>query len=104
PNDTAKVIVAVQTCNYLGLDETALDGFKMYPNPTDGLVYIAYEGVANVFNYEVTDLNGRKVAEKQNAINGTSVTEIDLNNVENGIYMIRVFNTNAQKTFRVIVK
>lgn len=104
PNDTAKVIVAVQTCNYLGLDETAMDGFKMYPNPTDGLVYIAYEGVANVFNYEITDLNGRKVAEKQNAINGTSVTEIDLNNVENGIYMIRVFNANAQKTFRVIVK
>jgi hypothetical protein len=104
PNDTAIVIVAVQACNYLGLSETSLEGFSLYPNPTEGMVYISYSGSNDVYNYEVLDLNGRKVANKENAINGSSVTEINLNNVENGIYMIRVYNGSAEKTFRVIVK
>lgn len=104
PNDTAIVIVAVQTCNYLGLNETSLEGFSLYPNPTEGMVYISYSGSIDVYNYEVLDLNGRKVANKENAINGSSVTEINLNNVENGIYMIRVYNGSAEKTFRVVVK
>ncbi len=104
PDDTAIVIVAVQTCNYLGLNETSLEGFSLYPNPTEGMVYISYSGSNDVYNYEVLDLNGRKVANKENAINGSSVTEINLNNVENGIYMIRVYNGSAEKTFRVVVK
>ncbi len=104
PNDTSIVIVAVQTCNYLGLNETSLEGFSLYPNPTEGMVYISYSGSNDVYNYEVLDLNGRKVANKENAINGSSVTEINLNNVENGIYMIRVYNGSAEKTFRVVVK
>lgn len=104
PNDTSIVIVSVQACNYLGLNETSLEGFSLYPNPTEGMVYISYSGSNDDYNYEVLDLNGRKVANKDNAINGSSVTEINLNNVENGIYMIRVYNGSAEKTFRVIVK
>ncbi len=104
PNDTAKVIVSVGTCNYLGLDEAAFEGFSLYPNPTDGYVYVTNGGSSEVFNYEVLDLNGRKVMTKENAINGTTVTEIDLNAVETGIYMIHVYNGNAEKTFRVVVK
>lgn len=104
PNDTSIVIVSVQACNYLGLNETSLEGFSLYPNPTEGMVYISYSGSNDVYNYEVLDLNGRKVANKDNAINGSSVTEINLNNVENGIYMIRVYNGSAEKTFRVVVK
>ena len=104
PNDTSIVVVAVQACNYLGLSETSLEGFSLYPNPTEGMVYITYSGSNDVYNYEVLDLNGRKVASKENAIDGTSAAEINLNNVENGIYMIRVYNGSAEKTFRVIVK
>ena len=104
PNDTSIVIVSVQACDYLGLNENSLEGFNLYPNPTEGMVYISYSGSNDVYNYEVLDLNGRKVANKDNAINGSSVTEINLNNVENGIYMIRVYNGSAEKTFRVVVK
>ncbi len=105
PNDTSKVIVSVQnSCNYLGLDEAVFEGFNLYPNPTEGSVYISNSGSSDVFSYEVLDLNGRKVMTKENAINGTTVTEIDLNAVETGIYMIHVYNGNAEKTFRVVVK
>lgn len=103
PNDTSKVVVNVQNCNYLGLDEQALESISLYPNPTDGQVYIS-SGSTQVFSYEVLDLNGRRVMTRDNAIGGTAVTEVDLGNMETGVYMIRVFNENAGKTFRVVVK
>jgi hypothetical protein len=105
PNDTALVIVSVQnSCNYLGLDESTIAGFSIYPNPTNGMVYLSFEGASDVFNYEVLDLNGRKVSIETNPIQGESVTEINLTSVEKGIYMIHVFNENSEKTFRVVVK
>lgn len=102
PADTAKVVVSVQGCNFLGLDEVAFEGFSMYPNPTSDIVYIANSGSTEVFNYEVLDMNGRIILKADQAINGTATTELNLSNVEIGVYMIRVFNENADKTFRVV--
>ena len=104
PKDTAVVIVTVQGCDYLGLDEAAAtEGFSLYPNPTSGMVYIQ-SGASEAFSYEVLDVNGRKVNGHNGTIKATAVTEIDLGKVQAGIYMIHVFNGNAGKTFRVIVK
>ena len=104
PNDTSIVVVSVQACDYLGLEEAAFEGFNLYPNPTDGIVYITNSGSSEVFNYEVLDLNGRRITDNNGMITGTGVTEINLGNVQTGIYMIHVFNANADKTFRVFVK
>jgi len=39
-----------------------------------------------------------------NALNGTETTEISLENLEDGFYMIKVYNDNAQTMFRVVKK
>jgi len=36
------------------------------------------------------------------AINGTETTEVSLEQFETGFYLIRVFNDNAEKTFRIV--
>ncbi len=102
PSDTAKVVVNVQGCNYLGLEDISLEGFNMYPNPTTGIVYITNSGSTEVFNYEVLDMNGRVILKANQAINGTVTTEINLTQVEVGVYMVRVFNDAADKTFRIV--
>ncbi len=66
------------------------------------MIYIDNSGSAEVFNYELTDVNGKVIATRLNAINGTQTTEVNLNALEPGIYMIRVHNDNAEKTFRVV--
>lgn len=102
PADTAKVVVNVQGCDYLGLEDVAFEGFNLYPNPTTDLIYITNAGSSEVFNYEVLDMNGRVILKANDAITGTVTTEINLSQVEVGVYMVRVFNENADKTFRVV--
>lgn len=104
PDDTANVLVTVDTCNYLNVEEMYFSSMSMFPNPTNGLVYITNEGNSEVFNYEVIDIDGRIIASKEDAINGTSITTIDLTGKVTGMYMIRVYNGNAEKVFRVVLQ
>lgn len=105
PDDTSLVIVNVlANCDYLDIEEQELAGFNLYPNPTDGMVYIKHEGSSEVFNFEVTDMNGRRVSTSNQKITGSATTEVDLRQAESGMYLIRIFNVDGEKTFRVIVQ
>lgn len=105
PDDTALVIVnVVGSCDFLSVEEMAFEGFQVYPNPTEGVVFISNFGSTEVFNYEVLDVNGRRLAIENGVINGTETTQVNLSSVENGIYLIRVYNADAQKTYRVVVR
>jgi hypothetical protein len=103
PDDTANVILTVDgACDYLNLQELYFEGMDLYPNPTTNAVYISNSGSNEVFNYELTDLNGKVIAAKEAAINGTETTEVSVETLETGIYLIRVYNDNAEKTFRIV--
>ncbi len=104
PNDTAEVLVNVlSNCNYLDLEELVFENLTIYPNPTNGLVNIANSNAADIFNLEVTDLGGRVILSKEAAINGAN-NQIDLSGNETGIYLIKVFNANAEKVYRIVLQ
>jgi hypothetical protein len=67
-------------------------------------VFITNSGNTEIYNYEVLDVDGRIIATKNNAINGTTTTKIDLTGKVTGIYMVRVYNENAEKVFRVVLQ
>lgn len=102
PNDTSGVLVNIGTCNYLSIDELALEGITVYPNPSTGLFYISNEDLGQDFTYEVIDLNG-KIIVPTTSIVGSSKTELDLSAVENGIYMVRMIGSESgQKMVRIV--
>jgi hypothetical protein len=102
PNDTSNILVTVGTCDYLDLQELVFGDMNVYPNPTDGMVFISSTSTSETFSYELMDVKGQVLSAKTAAINGTSTTEISLEKLEPGVYMIRVYNTEAEKTFRII--
>jgi hypothetical protein len=102
PNDTANVLVNVLNC-LASIDENVLVDLMVYPNPTTGVLYINNEASAEMYNYMVTDLNGRTVVRELNAVAGAKVTEINLSNLNTGMYLVRVYNTSGERTFRVIM-
>ena len=105
PDDSALVLVNVDaTCNYLNVDEMFFATMTVMPNPSNGVFNIVNTGSTEVFNFEVTDMEGRIVLAKDAAINGSTTTEINLTGKVTGMYMIRVYNANAEKTFRVILQ
>lgn len=103
PNDTSNVVVNVDpTCDYLNLEELVFGHMTMYPNPTKDVVTISNVGSDDVFNYELMDVNGKVIMAQTAAINGSESTEVNLSDFETGFYLIRIFNDDAEKTFRLI--
>jgi len=103
PNDTATVIVNVATnCDWTGIEELNTDAITVYPNPSTGLFYISNSDANQNFSYEVLDLNGRVIVDSTTEVNGKATVEVNLTNVEHGIYMIKVSNESGSKLVRVV--
>ncbi len=103
PEDTSNVVVNVNPgCDWLDIEELYFSGIEVYPNPTTENIFISNLGAEEVFSYELTDAQGKVIVSKANAINGTKITEINVKSLEIGIYLIRIYNENATKTFRVV--
>jgi hypothetical protein len=101
PNDTALVVVNVGSCNFLGLEEEMFSGVEIFPNPSEGIVFITSD---LGFSYEVTDANGRVIATETDGVKAAQKSQIDLRNAETGVYFIRLSNEQAQKTYRVVIR
>jgi hypothetical protein len=102
PNDTANVLVNVLNC-VAGIEENVLVEMTVYPNPTTGVLFINNEASSEMYSYMVTDLNGRTVVRELNAVAGAKVTELNLGALNPGMYLVRVYNTTSERTFRVIM-
>ncbi len=102
-NGCDSIITLNLSISGVGIGEDEMK-FEIYPNPTNGLVYVSASNNAGTFNYEVTDANGRVIATAVNAINSATTTSIDLSKVEIGVYFIRLSNTTGDKVYRVVVQ
>lgn len=77
--------------------------FKVFPNPNDGrfTVYLDQPASGPV-DIIITDLKGRVVANDQLG-NGGQLLSIDMNNLGDGVYMLRAIGNEAYFTERLIV-
>jgi hypothetical protein len=100
PNEASSgTIGAVSRIEFfaLGIDEvTALNGIKVYPNPTANSVF--FESTEPVTQIEIYDIGGRLVASQKVDNNKT-----DLSMLQSGTYIIRINNKNKQ-SFKIIKK
>ncbi len=101
--DTSTVLLFVNPdCDYLGLIESELAFFDVYPNPTRGEFTIQATDAEGFFSVEITDLNGRTVSNLKNYITGNEMKSIDLSSSENGMYFVKIYNNNVFKTYRLV--
>ena len=72
---------AMITVSITGIDDYELQNLTLYPNPTNGKVFIGHE---NVLSVEVFDKTGRLLTVLRN------VNEIDLSAFADGLYTLRI--------------
>ncbi len=84
-----------------GIDESSLSGVSIYPNPTDGLIYINTQNFP-AKKIQICDVLGRIILER--AISTARITTIDLSQQEGGICFVRIFSNDNVITKRVIIK
>ena len=82
----------------VGIEEHAAINVNVFPNPTDGSVYVC-SGMQTVLEVQVTDLCGRTVS-RQSV--GQSEFRVDLSECAPGTYLLRMVTDNGVETCRVV--
>lgn len=58
----------------------------------------------SVYNCEIIDLAGKKLSESiVYAQTNNSQTELDFDKIKNGIYLVKVYNSKIEKTFKILI-
>jgi hypothetical protein len=73
---------------------------SIYPNPSNGAFSVQATENAIV---DVYDMNGKQIAASQ-VISSNGKVNIDLNNVEAGVYLVRVQNETFSTTKRIVIE
>lgn len=103
PDDTSSVVVTITNCNWLSVDENALEEMSLYPNPSAGLVYIESSFSEGNFKLEITDVNGRTIEAGSNTVL-PGMNTVNLSHVQKGTYFFKLSNEYAKKIYRVVIQ
>ena len=89
---------AFATGSFLNVNSNEIEGFVMYPNPTDGILNIYSPLKVDVL---ITDITGKTVYTSKNLINDAT---INLTHLQSGIYFAKIKSEFAEKNEKIILK
>lgn len=84
----------------VGLTETSVSDFLVYPNPSQGIVTLSGDFSENA-SALVIDQTGREVASIDKVLNGSS---FDLSNNEKGVYFVVISNNDVKTTKKITLR
>ena len=98
------VNVQVNAC--VGLAENILaNGVSVYPNPNNGTFIVSANVNVDELTLEMLDLQGRVVFSSiENNIQSGFTKQINMENVANGVYMLRITTNKEQVSLKVAVQ
>ncbi len=81
----------------LGVEENQIDTIKIYPNPTEGLIYISSKKEP-IIGATIFDILGKKVLQ----LDG-NIQQLDISNLQNGMYFLQI-TTDTGAIVQKIIK
>ena len=88
----------------LGVDNFALNGVSIYPNPNNGEFMLSLNSTTRKVNVGVYDVRGRLILDKTISNIGIITETINLNNVQSGVYLITIQDGNRKTTKKIVVQ
>ena len=90
-------------CSVLSVSSEELSAaISIYPNPSNGLVYINNSGFMTLDNARIYDVNGRLILRKELA--DTPLNQIDLTTISKGVYFLMVSSDGASITEKIVIE
>lgn len=89
----------VYSVNDVGIEEWS-KGFDIYPNPTDDILFISNES-SHSGNLLLMDVYGKRIS--QFKLEGNSSMQLNVGDLNSGIYFIRITTLQGEFTTRVII-
>ena len=78
------------------------DAYTIYPNPTNGILNIAFGGYDDAINIGVYDALGRKIIDTDN-FDTSQLTQLDLSNFAAGTYSVVFMSNDERITAKIVV-
>ncbi len=92
-SSSVQVNLTVDAC--AGINQYSNNGVSVYPNPVNSQLNIVAGSV--ISNVTVTDMTGRIILEKS-----TDTSVVDMSNLANGVYYIKVATANNIEIIKVV--
>jgi len=89
----------------LGLTETKLNNFMIYPNPNNGSFHVQFTpDASNTTEITVFDISGRRIYNRNFQTTTIFNESIQLANTQSGIYLVTVKNGDRQETQKIVIR
>ena len=95
-DNNKKVMQSAKSIQAAGIEDLIFNNLKIYPNPTNGLIYIDN---AEGMTIQIYNVNGRLLFHKELI----QKTQIDLNQLATGIYMAKFIKNNKVAVRRLVI-
>jgi hypothetical protein len=86
-----------------GVEQQSLEGFQLYPNPSNGRFHISLVAGKEVQHISVFDASGKMVLEQSSGAYGGHNVSIDLTDYATGLYWVRVFDNEGAVEQQAVV-
>jgi len=77
--------------------------FGMYPNPSNGVLNITLSNSSINANIDIYDMQGRLMFNREN-LSGSSNTPLDLQDLQNGTYLMVIRTNEGVGTSRIVIQ
>ena len=77
---------------------------SLYPNPATNVTTISLSGFAGKVNVQVVDLNGRVAASEYMECDGNCVKTMNVDNLAQGTYFVRVYGDTVNMVRKLVVR
>jgi subtilisin-like proprotein convertase family protein len=107
--DTGSLVSwSLQVCSQtvaLGTNEFGLDSFSLYPNPNNGSFTVEFtSATTNDVQVLVHDLRGREIMNKSYQNSGAFSGNINMGNVQSGVYLVTVQDGSRKEVKKIVVQ
>ena len=95
-DQNSNTIAWYENLTILGVGENESSSIKIYPNPTDGLLYID-ANTESIIGITVFDVLGKKVLQLQG-----NKQQVDISTIESGMYFLRIATDRGEFVQKII--
>jgi pyruvate carboxylase len=90
-----------QDCNQIiGIQDFEYNSTVVYPNPFEKFIYLR----GQINDLSIMDYSGRRIEKYFMANQSNEIVQLDLTELQSGIYFIRYFDNNGTPNFYRVIK
>ena len=88
-----------------GLEELAIEGFNVYPNPASSIVNVAFQASNADYTVSLLDIQGRVLSSTSYSnLSDAQVIEVPVSGLSAGNYFVKVVSNDAMSIQKVAIR